>query len=162
LVRTAPRCGHGSSLDPAIHALLAVRLGDLALARRYFRQAAEIDLANNMGNAAGGVHVGALGNLWQATIMGVAGMQLRNDGLFFDPHLLPVWKSLRFPIQWRGRWLEISLSADPTAIDVTLNRGEPLAVTLRGEGRRVILQERKRYRAELAAGQWGRWEDRSL
>jgi hypothetical protein len=33
----------------------------LALAQAYFRQAAEIDLANNMGNAAGGVHMGALG-----------------------------------------------------------------------------------------------------
>ena len=32
-----PRCGHGSSLSPAIHALVAARLGDTALAERYFR-----------------------------------------------------------------------------------------------------------------------------
>jgi trehalose/maltose hydrolase-like predicted phosphorylase len=50
------RCGHGSSLSPAIHALVAARLGDMRRAERYFRQAAEIDLADNMGNAAGGIH----------------------------------------------------------------------------------------------------------
>ena len=44
-----PRCGHGSSLSPAIHALVAARLGDTALAERYFRQAAEIDLADKWG-----------------------------------------------------------------------------------------------------------------
>ena len=71
-----PRCGHGSSLSPAIHALVAARLGDTALAERYFRQAAEIDLADNMGNAAGGVHAGALGGLWQAAVFGFAGLRL--------------------------------------------------------------------------------------
>src|SRR5262249_61654959 len=51
-----PRTGHGSSLSPSIHALLAARLGDTTLAQHYLKQAAEIDLRNNMGNAAGGVH----------------------------------------------------------------------------------------------------------
>ena len=40
-----PRTAHGSSLSPALHALVAARLGDVALAQAYFRQAAEIDLA---------------------------------------------------------------------------------------------------------------------
>jgi len=44
-----PRCGHGSSLSPAIHALVAARLGDAARAERHFRQASEIDLSDNMG-----------------------------------------------------------------------------------------------------------------
>src|SRR5690606_8684896 len=67
-----PRCAHGSSLSPSIHALVAARLGEVEIARRYFRQSAEIDLANNMGNAAGGVHGAALGGLWQATVFGFA------------------------------------------------------------------------------------------
>lgn len=57
-----PRTAHGSSLSPALYALVAARLGDGARAQAYFRQAAEIDLANNMGNAAGGVHMGAFGD----------------------------------------------------------------------------------------------------
>src|SRR5207248_11572705 len=82
-----PRCGHGSSLSPAIHALVAARLGNIALAERYFRQAAAIDLANNMGNAAGGVHAAALGGLWQAAVFGFAAAGWRADGLELAPHL---------------------------------------------------------------------------
>jgi kojibiose phosphorylase len=42
------RTAHGSSLSPALHALVAARLADRTLAQAYFRQAAEIDLANNI------------------------------------------------------------------------------------------------------------------
>src|SRR5690606_4154064 len=38
----APRCAHGSSLSPSIHALVAARLGEVEPALRYWRQAAEI------------------------------------------------------------------------------------------------------------------------
>lgn len=67
------RTGHGSSLSPAIQALVA-RLGDLALAERSFRQAAEVDLGNTMDNAASGVHIATLGGFWQTTVCGFAGV----------------------------------------------------------------------------------------
>jgi kojibiose phosphorylase len=110
-----PRTAHGSSLSPALHALVAARLGVLALAQVYFRQAAEIDLANNMGNAASGVHMGALGGLWQAAVFGAAGLRLRDEGIAVDPHLLPGWVEMAFPLQWRGRSLRLCLRADPRA-----------------------------------------------
>jgi trehalose/maltose hydrolase-like predicted phosphorylase len=104
-----PRCGHGSSLSPAIHALVAARLGDAAMAERYFRQAAEIDLSDNMGNAAGGVHVGALGALWQAAVFGFAGLRFTDEGPEHRPNLPPGWRSLSMRFQWRGRWHEVVL-----------------------------------------------------
>ena len=98
-----PRCGHGSSLSPAIHALAAARLGDTALAERYFRQAAEIDLADNMGNAAGGVHAGALGGLWQAAVLGFAGLHFCGESPDEHRANLPLsWRSLSMRLQWRG------------------------------------------------------------
>jgi kojibiose phosphorylase len=116
-----PRCGHGSSLSPAIHALVAARLGDTALAEHYFRQAAEIDLADNMGNAAGGVHLGALGGLWQAVVLGFAGLRACGDSP--DTHqanLLPGWRSLSMHFQWRGQWHELTL---PESVQQQKNRG---------------------------------------
>jgi len=104
-----PRCGHGSSLSPAIHALVAARLGDAALAERHFRQASEIDLSDNMGNAAGGVHVGALGGLWQAVVFGFAGLRFTDEGPEHRPKLPPSWRSLSMRFQWRGRWHEVVL-----------------------------------------------------
>jgi beta-phosphoglucomutase family hydrolase len=98
-----PRCAQGSSLSPCIHALLAARLGDTALAVKYFRQAGEIDLSDNMGNAAGGVHAAALGGLWQAAVFGFAGLQLAEDGPRLDPKLPPAWRQLSFRIRWRGK-----------------------------------------------------------
>lgn len=123
-----PRTAHGSSLSPAIHALVAARLGDTELAARYFRQAAEIDLGNNMGNAAGGVHAAALGGLWQAAVFGIAGMQARPEGLIFEPHLLSTWRALRFPIQWRGRTLRVS--AQSSAVEISVEGSEPVAVAV--------------------------------
>jgi kojibiose phosphorylase len=105
-----PRCGHGSSLSPAIHALVAARLGDMACAERYFRQAAEIDLADNMGNAAGGIHAGALGGLWQAAVFGFAGLRIGKDGPEHHANLPPSWRSLLMHFQWRGQWHELALS----------------------------------------------------
>ncbi|MCC2652666.1 MAG: beta-phosphoglucomutase family hydrolase, partial [Microvirga sp.] len=102
-----PRCGHGSSLSPAIHALLAARLGDVASAERYFRQASEVDLANNMGNAAGGVHMAALGGLWQAAVFGFAGLCLAGGRLEHKPNLPPQWRELSMRLTWRGRDREL-------------------------------------------------------
>ena len=107
-----PRCGHGSSLSPAIHALVAARLGDAELAERYFRQSAEIDLANNMGNAAHGVHVGAFGGLWQATVFGFAGLRLTENGPECDPRLPEDWRSLAMRFQFRGKSYELNLPAN--------------------------------------------------
>jgi len=117
-VRTAnfryyePRCAHGSSLSPAIHAAVAARLGDVALAERYFRQASEIDLADNMGNASGGVHAAALGGLWQAAVFGFAGLRLGDGAPSCEPNLPPHWRELSFRLQWRGRDHAFTLSND--------------------------------------------------
>ncbi len=125
-----PRTAHGSSLSPGIHAATAARLGDLATARRYFRQTAEIDLADNMGNAAGGVHAGALGSLWQAAILGFAGMSLRDDGLAFTPHLPAEWRALGFAVCWRGRVLRVTLDGEAT--ELALEGEAPMVVAVAG------------------------------
>jgi trehalose/maltose hydrolase-like predicted phosphorylase len=100
-----PRCAHGSSLSPSIHASVAARLGDMSLAERYFREASAIDLDNNMGNASGGVHIAGLGGLWQAVVRGFAGMQSTQGHAAptFDPHLPDSWSSLRVSLAWHGR-----------------------------------------------------------
>ncbi len=64
---------HGSSLSPGIHAAVAARLHDVAEATEYFKMAAAIDLADNMGNAAAGLHMATMGGLWQAAVMGFCG-----------------------------------------------------------------------------------------
>ncbi len=107
-----PRTGHGSSLSPPVHALLAARLGHDDLAYRYFRQTADIDLANNMGNAAGGVHLAALGGLWQAAVFGFAGVELRSEPRI-APRLPAAWRRLSCKLRWRGRELAVDVPGRP-------------------------------------------------
>lgn len=112
------RTAHGSSLSPSTHALVAARLGKIDLAQRYLRQAAEIDLGNNMGNAAGGVHAAAIGGLWQAIVFGFAGLQGCADCLKLSPNLLSHWRRVTFPLQWRDHHLLISIEHDSVQLKI--------------------------------------------
>jgi trehalose/maltose hydrolase-like predicted phosphorylase len=153
-----PRTGHGSSLSPAIHALVAARLGDVALAEQYFRQGAAIDLANNMGNAAGGVHIAALGGLWQATVLGFAGMTIRPDGLAFAPRLPNAWQRLSFPVRWRGQELVVTLGREPRSLTVESRGPETMTVAISG-GPQATAMPGHHYRVRWENGGWGPWQE---
>jgi kojibiose phosphorylase len=135
-----PRTAHGSSLSPGTHALVALRLGLFDLAARYLDQTASIDLGNTMGNAAGGVHAAALGSLWQAVVRGAAGVRPApddEDALAIEPHLPPEFRSLAFPLAFRGRGLQVVV--EPGAIEVEVDEGDrPVTVRAIGpDGRSV-------------------------
>jgi len=141
-----PRTSHGSSLSPAIHALVAARVGDMASATEYFSLAGGVDLDNRMGNAADGVHIATMGGLWQAAVFGFGGVRADADGdaVRIDPRLPPSWPRLSFPVQWRGARLLVEITADR----LTLDLDRPAAVALGdngpstlGAGRFVAMRE---------------------
>jgi trehalose/maltose hydrolase-like predicted phosphorylase len=127
-----PRCGQGSSLSRSMHGLAAARLGDSEMALRFFQETAAIDLADTHVAIAGGVHIAALGGLWQMAVFGFAGVSLRNDGVAVSPRLPGGWSSLRFCIQWRGRRLTIEIEQASRSLAVTLT-GEPMTLFVCGE-----------------------------
>jgi kojibiose phosphorylase len=148
-----PRTAHGSSLSPAFHALVAARLGDTELAARYFREAAEIDLADYMGNAAGGVHMATLGGLWQAAVFGFAGVRLRDDGLVIDPHLPSAWNEWSFCLQWKGRKLAIAITREPGQVTVEIQTGGPMTIEL-VQGIVQTINPAHRYIARRSGSRW--------
>ena len=152
-----PRTAHGSSLSPALYALVAAWLGDGKLAQAYFRQTAEIDLANR-GNAAGGVHMGAFGGLWQAVVFGAAGLKAREDGIALDPHLLPGWTEMTFSVQWRGRLLRLHLEAEPRCIEVAVETGNELTLAILG-GPACLARAGQRYVVRAERSEWGKWQE---
>jgi trehalose/maltose hydrolase-like predicted phosphorylase len=132
-----PRCGHGSSLSPTIHALLAARVGEIPLAEQYFRQAASIDMDDARGDTGLGVHMGALGGLWQATVFGFGGLSVGRSGVRLDPRLLPLWSRLAFRVRWRGRALHFEIVREPARVSASLERGRPLRVEVHGIAQRI-------------------------
>lgn len=128
-----PRCSHGSSLSPAMHGLVAARLGDTEMALRFFRQTAAIDLAETHVGTDGGIHIAALGGLWMLAVLGFAGLALRDDGLTIDPRLPVDWDSMAFRVQWRGRSLKVRIDQRQHIIEATLEAGEPMTLIVRGQ-----------------------------
>ena len=106
-----PRTSHGSSLSPAIHALVAARLGELDDAIAYFELAGGVDLDNRMGNAADGVHIATMGGLWQAAVFGFGGVRADGDAVRIDPRLPSAWEAMTFPIRWRGTRISVDVRA---------------------------------------------------
>jgi trehalose/maltose hydrolase-like predicted phosphorylase len=149
-----PRTSHGSSLSPSMHALVSARLGEQRLAREYLKQAAEIDLGNNMGNAAGGVHAAAIGGLWQAVVFGFAGLHPRPDGLSFTPHLLEHWGRLSLPFRWRGRQLRVSIGHQDIKVAVTGKESLKLRI---GTGWETLARPGQTYLAERGESGWSSW-----
>lgn len=128
-----PRCGHGSSLSPSMHGLVAARLGQPEMALRYLQQSTAIDLSDRHVGIDGGVHIAALGGNWMVAVLGFAGLSLQTDGLSLDPKLPAAWRSLAFPVQWRGRSLKIKIDQDKQCIEATLEDGEPMTLAVSGE-----------------------------
>ena len=124
-----PRCAHGSSLSAGMHALVAARLGDAELALRHLRQAAGADLEFNP-NSAGGIRIAGLGGVWQAVVLGFAGLDLLHDAISLDPRLPPHWRSMSFGVRWRGRSVQVHLAGRTAR--VAISEGEPVRIRIAG------------------------------
>lgn len=106
-----PLVDHGSSLSPSTHAWVAARLGLTETAYRLFMYAASIDLEDAKGNVRDGIHAAAAGGLWEAVVLGFAGLRLEGTTFTVDPKLPEHWRSIRFRIWHRGQQHIIHLTS---------------------------------------------------
>jgi kojibiose phosphorylase len=104
-----PRTDHGSSLSPAVHAIVAARLGLDEAAFEMFEHAAGIDLRNNKGNVADGIHGATCGGIWQAVVLGFCGLQLKDNKVITEARLPAHWRQVSFRIYFRGERLEFTV-----------------------------------------------------
>jgi len=115
----APRTDitYGSSLGPAIHAILASDLNQPTQAGDRFMQAALVDLEDVRGNAKEGIHAASAGGVWQAIVFGFGGIRTTDTYPQTNPHLPDHWTRLKFKLQWRGQWYEFDLKPEQQAGD---------------------------------------------
>lgn len=125
-----PRCGHGSSLSPPLHALVAARLGETDKALDYFRRTAAIDLSDAAAAIGGGVHIGALGGLWMTVIFGFAGVAFGDDEIILSPRLPAGWTRLAFSLLWRGRQFRCEIRQTVHRLTVALDSGSSTTVRI--------------------------------
>lgn len=107
-----PRTDHtyGSSLGPAVHAILACDLFQIDEAYRHFMRSAMVDLEDVRGNASEGIHGASAGGVWQAIVFGFAGVRLTEFGPVACPNLPAHWTRLKFRLCWQNQWYEFDFS----------------------------------------------------
>jgi len=131
-----PRCAHGSSLSPSVHATLLARAGRPDEALALLALAIAVDLEDLTETTAGGLHLANLGGIWQAVIHGFAGVKV--DGpddraLVIDPHLPRGWDELRIALNWHGTPLRLTCRTD----SVHVAASAPVTVQVHGTRARV-------------------------
>jgi len=113
--------------------VVAARLGD-AMALRYLRETAATDLDLDP-NSAGGVRIAGLGALWQAVMLGFAGLDLKGDTLAIDPKLPSQWRGLSFRVCWRGRSVAIRVAG--RTVQATLVDGKAMEMRIAATTRKL-------------------------
>ncbi len=124
-----PRTAHGSSLSPGVHAALLARVGKLQQALRALEITANIDLHDLTGSTASGFHLATAGGLWQALVLGFAGVRPSRNRLLVDPHVPPAWGELGVRLRFRGSAIELRCTSDRSV----LVADPPVPVTISGE-----------------------------
>ena len=81
-------------------------------ALRWLGIASSIDLDDLSALGAGGVHLAAMGSVWQALVYGFAGVRPRGDMLAVDPRLPTSWAMFEFRLEFRGVRLLIRVEPD--------------------------------------------------
>jgi trehalose/maltose hydrolase-like predicted phosphorylase len=123
-----PRTAHASSLSPGVHAALLARAGRLVEARAALALTARIDLDDMSGSTAGGVHIAAMGSVWQALVLGFGGARPRGEVLELDPRLPDGWELLELRLRFQAAQLRVRVSAN--TIEARSDR--PIRLGIRG------------------------------
>jgi len=94
---------YGSSLTPAFHVILACELGLVETAYHMFMKGALVDLEDQRGNSDEGIHCACAGAVWQAAVLGFAGLRFTGDGYTTAPLWPDGWTRLAFTCFYKGK-----------------------------------------------------------
>jgi alpha,alpha-trehalose phosphorylase len=119
-----------SSLSACTQAVLAVEVGQLALAYDYLGEAALVDLDDLEHNTKDGVHIASLAGTWIALVAGFAGLRYGRETIGFAPRLPEDLTRLAFNVVIRGQRLRVEVTHDRARYSV--DDGQPLEITHHG------------------------------
>ena len=134
-----PKCNHGSSLSPAIHAIMAAELGKPET-YEFFRCSAYMDIGDFKHNTAKGLHLACLGGVWMTVVNGYLGMRHYKDGILFDPHIPAEWNGYYMKFVYRGGLIEIHVDQEKATF--TFVSGDSMEFTVRDKKVKVDTQNK--------------------
>jgi len=138
------RTMHGSSLGMAGMAVAAARIGLTDQSHDFFVRATRADLDSVRPDTELGVHLASYGVLWEAVVLGYAGLYPGPQGLNFRPHMPRQWRTLSFALTWRGCRIKVELSHDRVRIATGADNPRDVPVSVH-EGERKPLKPGRAY-----------------
>lgn len=127
------RCEAASSLSYCVHSICGSDLDMPEHAYGYLMHTAELDLKDAHGGTKDGVHSGCMAGAWLAVTRGIAGMKFREDGVIFDPHFIPWWKSVSYYSVWHGQGFRVTVDNESLAVEAAAGNTSDIPAIINGE-----------------------------
>ena len=108
---------------------MGIEVGDPSRAEQYFVRSAFVDLTDNQGNTAEGMHIASAGGTWQVLVCGFGGFRVVHGQMSFRPWLPARWQAIHFRLRWRGSRMRVSVDHDGITFDLA---GDPVTVLVHG------------------------------
>ena len=143
-----PITTHDSTLSASTFAILAAELGDEEAALRFTAATTFVDLDDQHGNTAHGVHMAAMAGSWMALVWGFGGFRPTGERLGFRPSRPAAWAGYRFGVRWRGTTVRVAVEGDA----ISYHASDGPAITLRHHGTDIHLSPGERWTGPLAPG----------
>ena len=75
------------------------------------------------------------GGLWQAIVLGFAGLGTDGDAITLTPRLPEDWRSVSFAVRWHGRPVQVRIAGDN--VRVAIADGDPVRIRIGGQNHNV-------------------------
>jgi haloacid dehalogenase superfamily, subfamily IA, variant 3 with third motif having DD or ED/beta-phosphoglucomutase family hydrolase len=127
------RTANGSTLSRVVHAWVLAR-ADRSRSWSVCREALDADLDDTQGGTTReGIHLGAMAGTVDLVLRGYAGIEARDDALWFDPCLPDELRGIRFELLYRGQRLWVELDRARLRVHLHPCAAKPVRIGFAGE-----------------------------
>ncbi len=137
------RTAHGSTLSQVIHSWVYSRLHRKESWNR-FREALMSDFKDIQGGTTHeGIHLGAMAGTLDIIQRCYTGLEIRDDVLWFNPHLPHDINSMSFRVHYRGHWIKLEIDHETINIEFDKGWANPVTIGIAGETHRFETSDKK-------------------
>lgn len=140
------RTAHGSTLSQVIHAWVYARSHRDESWKR-FRKALMSDFKDVQGGTTHeGIHLGAMAGTLDIIQRCYAGLEIRDDVLWFNPHLPEDIKEMAFHLRYRGHWVKLRINHEKLKIQFDKGWANPVTIGVKGKTHRFETNDKKEFK----------------
>ena len=131
------RCSHGSTLSNVVFSTILDRI-DRKKSWELFRHALRADFEDvQAGTTKEGIHLGAMAGTINIVLNRYAGVDTTGKTIAIDPNLPKPVRRIRLKVQYRGEWLELTVTHNNLHVTLEACADEVLVLEVKGVPHRI-------------------------